>query len=50
MPGSNLILKLIIFIISPVILCSCKKEDIWTDLIGKNLSHWDNYLSYRHQV
>ena len=30
--------------------CSCKNEPEWTNLLDKNLSHWDNYLSFRHKI
>jgi len=29
-------------------LCSCKAEAEWRSLLDKELSHWDNYLSYRY--
>lgn len=29
---------------------SCKKSENWTSLVDKDLSAWDTYLSYRHQV
>ena len=30
--------------------CTDKEEIKWTSLLDKDLSHWDNYLSYRHQI
>ncbi|MDH5365535.1 MAG: DUF1080 domain-containing protein [Cyclobacteriaceae bacterium] len=40
----NLILLIII------IFSSCKEESNWTNLLDKDLSHWDSYLSYKHQL
>lgn len=42
--------KLIFLVIAIIVLSSCKKEVTWTNLLDKDLSQWDNYLSYRHQV
>jgi hypothetical protein len=42
--------KVIFVICVSVVFLSCKKEEEWTHLIDKNLSQWDNYLSYRHQT
>ena len=44
---SNLIRRPGIILWYSLILFSCKKEDNWTNLIDKDLSNWDNYLSYR---
>ncbi len=41
--------KLIIILFSSLMLFSCKKKENWTNLVDKDLSQWDNYLSYRHQ-
>jgi hypothetical protein len=30
--------------------CTDKEEIKWTGLLDKDLSDWDNYLSYRHQI
>jgi len=50
MPGLILLRKLLFFLIGTALFMSCQKEEQWTNLIDKNLSSWDNYLSYRHQV
>ena len=50
MSRSLSIQKLIILLLGAIIFLSCKKEEKWTGLIDRNLSDWDNYLSYRHQV
>ena len=42
--------KLIFLFLAAIILCSGKKEGDWTNLLDKNLSHWDNYLSFRLPV
>jgi hypothetical protein len=39
--------KFIVVLFYAVILSSCKKEVNWTSLVDKDLSQWDNYLSYR---
>ena len=31
--------------------CNCNKEDgNWTNLLDKELTQWDNYLSFKHQI
>jgi len=42
--------KLSLIVLCSIILCSCKKEVKWTNLVDKDLSQWDKYLSYRHQI
>ncbi len=42
--------KFLMLFFGSLIFLSCKKEEKWTNLIDKNLSRWDNYLSYRHQA
>lgn len=39
--------RLTLIVLVPVILCSCKKQEKWTSLVDTDLSHWDNYLSFR---
>lgn len=40
---------LIIIFFASGYLLSCKEDGNWTKLLDKDLSNWDNYLSYRHQ-
>ena len=40
--------NLILFVLTVMALCSCMAEANWTNLLDKELSHWDNYLSYRY--
>jgi len=47
---SILFQKLSLIVLCSIILYSCKKEVKWTNLINKDLSQWDRYLSYRHQI
>jgi hypothetical protein len=47
--GSFISRKITIFLVISLIFFSCKKEEKWTNLIDKNLSGWDNYLSFRHK-
>jgi hypothetical protein len=44
--------KLISMILIAMSLFSCKEkvETKWTSLLDKNLSDWDNYLSFRHKI
>ena len=43
--------NLIIIVLTAFVLCSSKKEaPNWTNLLDKDLSRWDNYLSFRHQI
>ncbi|MEN8124895.1 MAG: DUF1080 domain-containing protein [Bacteroidota bacterium] len=42
--------NLILLVLTIISLYSCKEEAHWTNLLDKELSHWDNYLSFRHQV
>ncbi|AXT60245.1 DUF1080 domain-containing protein [Aquimarina sp. AD10] len=30
--------------------CKNKEDDNWTNLLDKELTNWDNYLSFRHQL
>ncbi len=42
-------MRLIILLFTSTIFFSCVNEkNDWTNLIDKDLSQWDNYLSYRH--
>ncbi len=50
MPGPISVRKLIILFSGAIIILSCKKEEKWTNLMDRDLSNWENYLSYRHQV
>ncbi|RYU96697.1 3-keto-disaccharide hydrolase [Emticicia agri] len=36
-------------VISVILLPSISKSDEWTPLLDKNLSQWENYLSYAHK-
>ena len=40
--------NLILLVLTVMALCSCKAEAEWRSLLDKELSHWDNYLSYRY--
>ncbi|MEQ8475671.1 DUF1080 domain-containing protein [Fulvivirga sp.] len=43
-------MRLPLFILISISLFSCSKdEEHWTNLLDKELSQWDNYLSYRHK-
>jgi hypothetical protein len=42
--------KLIFLFLAALSICSFKDEPKWTNLLDKNLSHWDNYLSFRLPV
>lgn len=42
--------KQTILIITLLLICSCKKEAAWNNLLDKKLSKWDNYLSFRIPV
>ena len=42
--------RLLLLILTIVILGSCKDETNWTSLLDKELSQWDNYLSFKHQI
>jgi hypothetical protein len=39
--------KLILLALTALTICSFKDEPKWKNLLDKNLSHWDNYLSFR---
>ena len=41
---------MIFLVITAIIICSCNEEAKWTNLLDKNLSQWDNYLSFKHQI
>ena len=43
----KLIAILFSVLVSVFVLPSMKKEDKWTPLLDKDLSQWENYLSYR---
>ncbi len=40
--------NLILLVLTAMSLCSCKAETEWISLLDKELSQWDNYLSYRY--
>jgi len=42
--------NLVLLILATFALCSCEEESGWTNLLDKDLSHWDNYLSFKHQI
>ena len=43
--------NLIFFFLAAIFLGSCaKKETGWTNLLDKDLSQWNSYLSYRHKL
>jgi hypothetical protein len=44
--------NIILLIVTTLILgaCQTKDEGNWTSLLDKDLSHWDRYLSYKHQL
>lgn len=42
--------NLVLLILATFAFCSCKEESGWTNLLDKDLSHWDNYLSFKHQI
>lgn len=42
--------KLIFLAITALVIFSFKDEPKWTNLLDRNLSHWDNYLSFRHKI
>jgi len=42
--------KLILLFFTAFAFVSCKNESNWTNLLDKNLSQWDNYLSFKHQT
>jgi hypothetical protein len=50
MKKSNPLRKIFLLALTAIIICSYKEETKWTCLLDKNLSHWDNYLSFRHQI
>jgi hypothetical protein len=43
-------MKLFVLVFTFFTLFSCvnQEEEVWTNLLDDNLSHWDNYLSYRY--
>ncbi|MGC3943278.1 MAG: DUF1080 domain-containing protein [Chryseolinea sp.] len=45
----RLALALLILPLAAALLCMGKTDE-WTPLLDKNLSQWDTYLSYRHQI
>ena len=46
----KLMRNIILLILTTFSLYSCKEEANWTNLLDKDLSQWDNYLSFKHQV
>lgn len=42
--------KLIFLALTTLVICSYKDEPQWTNLLDKNLTHWNNYLSFRHKI
>lgn len=43
-------MRITIIAVFAMISCSCSNKSEWTNLLDKNLSQWDNYLSYRMPV
>jgi len=41
---------LTLFVLAAITFFSCKKEENWNNLLDKELSQWDKYLSFKHQV
>ena len=41
---------LTLFVLAAITFYSCKKEENWNNLLDKELSQWDKYLSFKHQV
>ena len=42
--------NLLVLIFLAITFCSCKKNTNWTSLLDKELSDWDNYLSFKYQI
>lgn len=43
--------KLILIFLTAITLYSCSKEEgNWTNLLDNELTQWDNYLSFKHQI
>ena len=43
--------KIIFIVFLAFVFSSSKQENQnWTNLLEKDLSHWDNYLSFKHQI
>ncbi len=43
--------KLILIFLTTISLYSCSKEEgNWTNLLDNELTQWDNYLSFKHQI
>ena len=42
--------NLLLLVLSVITFYSCKEEVYWTKLLDKDLSHWDMYLSYKHEI
>lgn len=42
--------NLLLLLVTTITLYSCKEEANWTSLLDKDLSHWDSYLSFKHQL
>lgn len=42
--------KLLLLIFTMVAFCSCSEKENWTNLLDKELSQWDNYLSFRYEI
>lgn len=40
--------KQLLLFLAVTTICSCKQEVKWTNLLDKELSQWDNYLSFRY--
>ena len=42
--------NLLLLVLSAITFYSCKEEANWTKLLDKEFSHWDKYLSFKHQI
>jgi len=42
--------KILMLVFAALLFFACKEESNWTNSLDKDLSHWDNYLSFRHQI
>lgn len=43
-------MRKLLLLISVITIYTANAQNNWTKLLDKNLSHWDKYLSYKHQV
>ena len=42
--------NLLLLVFLAITFCSCKEESKWTNLLDRELSDWDNYLSFKYQI